>query len=394
MINSLLKTIKREFNIMARGKMIFIVIFIIPLLTNLLLGYQFSKDIINKVPMAVYDGDNSSLSRMIIEQFSENEMFDIEYYLEDSNDMKKLIDDSKIRVGMIIPKDFSKNVMGAESPSILMVYDGSHMPIAAATKKSASEILLSLKTGVFMKLIKAKLDLPADVAEKIALSIKFSSRTLYNPAGSYKNFLNIGLGTAIVQSAIAIMTASAIRRSEIEKKKRKKSGYILGKVLFYGILGCLSLILNIYVQCKLFKVPLRGKFFDATILSLVLAFAVSAFGLMISSWIKDHMLSTLINAVIFIPNTIMIGYTWPVLSMPRPYQVAANFYPFYHFADNLRDLCLKGLSITKMNGDIMWFVKFTLITLVIALLGVLIIKAPEHSKKISPSEEGTENVIS
>lgn len=394
MIDSLFTTIKREFNIMHRGKMIFIVIILIPLLTNLLLGYEFNKDVLTKIPMAVYDGDNSSLSRMIVEQFRENDMFDVKYYLENSDDMKNLMDDSKIRVGMVIPKGFSKDVLETKSPSVLMVYDGSHMPIAAAAKKSASEILLTLKTGVFMKVLQGKLNLPADTAEKVALAINFSSRTLYNPAGSYKNFLNIGLGTAIAQSGIAIMAATAIRREEIEKEKRKRIGYLLGKIIFYGLLGWLSLVLCIFVQYRICNIPFRGQFMDAVILSMALAFAVATFCLMVSTWIRDYMFSTLVNAVIFIPNTIMVGYTWPVSSMPRPYRVLANFYPFYHFADNLRDLFLKGIPFSKMSGDIIWLIKFTIVVFIIGILGMLTAKGQEYIANSSPSKGGEEIVIS
>lgn len=394
MIGSLFAAIKREFDVMVKGKMIFIVIIIIPLLANLLLGYEFNKDVLEKIPMAVYDADNSSLSRMVVEQFRQNQMFDIKYYSQNSDDIKALMDDSKIRVGMIIPNDFNKDVLETKSPSVLMVYDGSHMPIAAAAKKSASEILLTLKTGVFIKALEGKLNLPADMAKKVALAISFNNRTLYNPAGSYKNFLNIGLGTAIVQSAIAIMAATAIRSSEMEKEKSKRLGYLLGKVVFYGLIGWLSMLMSIFIQYKIFNIPFRGKLLEAAMLSIMLTFAVSAFGIMVSAWIRDNMISTLINSVIFVPNTIMVGYTWPVLSMPRPYQTVANFYPFYHYVGNLRDMFLKGLSISKMNGDIIWFVKFILAVLVIGSLGIFIIKSDKHIKKASSGKEGDGIVIS
>lgn len=394
MISSLCTTIKREFDIMVKAKMIFIVIILIPLLTNFLFGYEFGKDVLTKIPMAVYDGDNSSISRMIVEQFRENDMFDVKYYLKNSDAMKGLMDDSKIRVGMVIPKGFGKDVTGTKSPSILMVYDGSHMPMAAAAKKSASEILLTLKTGVFMKLLRGKLNLPADTAQKVALAINFSSRTLYNPTGSYKNFLNIGFGTAIVQSGIAIMAATAIRREEIEKEKSKRIGYLLGKIIFYGLLGWLSLVLCIFIQNKVFNIPLRGQFTHAVILSMALSFAVASLSLMISTWIRDYMFATLVNAVIFIPNTVMVGYTWPVLSMPKPYRILANFYPFYHFIDNLRDLFLKGLPISKMGGDIVWFIKFTIGALIIGILGILTAKGREYIDESSPDKGGEEIVIS
>ncbi|MDK2918674.1 MAG: type transport system permease protein [Candidatus Petromonas sp.] len=390
MMKSISTAIKAEWDLAIKEKIIFIVIIIIPLITNLLIGYEFSKGHIDNIPMAVYDQDNSSLSRMIVKQFRENEIFDIRYYLDNSLEMKKLFDESKIRVGIIIPKDFNKDVTELKSPTLLMIYDGSHMPIAAAAKSRASEILMTLKTGISIKLLEGKLNLPPDLAKKTALAVRFSNKTLYNPTGSYKNFLNMGFGTAIVQSAIALMAASAIRSHEMKGKKKNQIGNLMGKVAFYTLMGWLSLLTSIFLQNKLFKIPFRGNLLHAVLLSLGLALSVTAFSIMISTWIREKSIATAVCAIIFVPNTIMIGYTWPVLSMPKPYQFLADFYPFYHYADNLRDLFLKGIPPIQIYGDIIWLISFSVITLFMAMLGTLRYKTAFYKKAIK--KEG-ENIV-
>lgn len=388
MLKSMLNTIKREWDLMIKEKMIFILLIIMPLLVNILLGFEFSNGQIQHVPMAIIDQDNSSLSRMIVQQFVENETFAVKYFLDNSIEMKKLFDCSKVRVGMVIPKDFSKNVMALQSPTILMLYDGSHMSIASATKSKASEILLTLKTGMLIKLLQGKLNLHRNMAQKMALAISFSNRTLYNPTKNFKNFLNPGFGTAIVQSALALLTATAVRNNEIDNKKRKKTGYILGKISFYGALGFLSLMLNILIQNKIFHIPLRGKLTDVALLSFFFAVSVSSFGIMLSTWVRNEMIATVINAVIFVPSTIMAGYTWPVISMPKPYQIGAAFLPFYHYADNLRDLFLKKISIDYMIHDIVWFTAFIFFTSFVAVIGIFRLRVIRLEKSTVITEEG------
>lgn len=379
---------------MVKEKVIFIVILVIPILTNLLLGYQFQKGYVDNIPMAIYDQDNSSLSRMIAQQFRENNIFNVNYYPDDSNEMKKLFDDSKVRVGMIIPKGFSEDVTKLDSPTVLMIYDGSHMGIAGAAKSKASEILLTIKTGIVMKLLRTKLGIHGDMAERMALAIKFSSRTLYNPTGSYKYFLNTGFGTAIVQSAIALLAASAIRRHEMKKKKINQAGNMIGKILFYSILGWLSLDICIYIQNKLFNIPIRGSIFDAIILSGFLAVAVAAFSIMVSTFITDQSMATTANAIIFVPNTVMIGYTWPILAMPRGYRLTSKFYPLYHYADNLRNIFLKGTSLGDMKADIVWYIGFIVLVLIISIVGLLRYNPSDNVKNTSSRKEGEEVVVS
>ncbi|MBB6217109.1 ABC-2 type transport system permease protein [Anaerosolibacter carboniphilus] len=377
MSSTMLKTMKREWDKMIREKMIFIVILFIPFLVNILIGFEFSKNQIQNISMAIYDQDNSSLSRMIAQQFAENEIFHVNYYIDNSEQMKQLFDESHIRVGMIIPKNFSKDVAELKSPTIMMIYDGSHMSIASTAKSKASEILLTLKTGILIKLIEGKLSLPADVAEKMALSIKFSNRMLYNPAKSFKNFLNPGFSTAIVQTAIVLMGAVAIRTEEIEGGKRNRIGYYLGKALFYSIMGGISLIMSIWIQSNIFDIPFRGQMREAILLSFVLSMAVAVFSLTISVWVKHEMLATQINAVLFIPNTIMVGYTWPLIAMPKPYQILGRLFPFYRYADNLRDMFLKGSSLSHMMKDIQWLIIYIAFVSFVGLLGMIFFRKTE-----------------
>ncbi len=377
MLGSCVETIARELHKAMKEKMILIVVVVIPLAVNLILGAVLYNSQIKSIPMAVADQDNSSLSRMIVQQFRENETFNIKYEVESAGELKGLLDDSKARVGMVIPRGFSRDINALKSPTLLMLYDGSHISIASAAKSRASEILLTIKTGILLKLEEGKLNLPGDAARKLALDINFSSRTLYNPTKSFKDFLIPGLGTAIVQTGIALMGAVAVRPGEVRRRKRKRIGYVIGKILFYGGLGTVSLVCALLIQKYAFGVPFKGSFKDVLLLSFAFACAVAAFSISISSWIKNEMLATTINAVIFIPNTIMVGYTWPVMSMPGVYQALAKFFPFYHYADDIRDLCLKGRLSVSLGHEMEWLIRFAVIAFLVALAGVWRLKVDE-----------------
>lgn len=386
MLKSLFISIRDEWLKAVREKMIFIILFIIPILVSVMLGVELSQNQIKNIPMAVYDMDNSSLSRMIVEQFAQNETFNVKYYLEDSSSMEDLFNMNKIRVGMIIPKGFSKDVTALRSPSVLMLYDGSSMTMASAAKTRASEILLTLKTGILLKQIQARLDLPEDVAQKIALSINFSNRTLYNPARGYKNFLNLGLVAALIQSGIGILAATSLRRSEMPQPIILRVGHILGKIVFYGALGSASLVLSLVIQNRYFDIPFRGRMQDALFLCTAFSVTVASLGVMLSCWIKNELLSTLVAAVIFVPDTILAGYTWPVMAMPEIYQRLAYYLPFYHFADNQRDLMLKGVSRAYMYNDFQWFADFSVVFAGIGILGCMVFAYLDHKTRRAESE--------
>ncbi|MCR4430455.1 MAG: ABC transporter permease [Tepidanaerobacteraceae bacterium] len=369
MAKEFFKSIVNEWLTAKKDKMIFIVLFVIPILVNMLLGFEMSQNQIKHIPMAVCDMDNSYLSRMIAQQFAENETFEVKYYLQDDSRMEELFNRNMARVGLIIPKGFEKDVTNLKSPALLMIYDGSSMPMASAAKTRASEILLTLKTGILIKQIQARLDIPEDVAKKMALAINFSNRTLYNPARGYRNFLNLGLCAAAIQSGMGILAASCIRDGELSPKRLMRIGLVAGKIAFYGVLGGISLVITLIMQNNFFDIPFRGNLMDAIMLCGAFSFAASALGVAISAFIRNQMLATVAAAVIYVPDTILAGYTWPILAMPKFYQKLAYFLPFYHFADNLRDLMLKGLPIEYMADDIRWFAAFSVIAAFVGILG-------------------------
>ncbi|WP_425446210.1 ABC transporter permease [Dethiothermospora halolimnae] len=361
-----------EIKKMGKGKITVLVLFIIPILGNLLLGYQFKEGHLKDISLAIYDQDNSSLSRMIIDEFNANETFDINYYVNSDKEIKRLFKNGEIMTAMVIPKDFNKDILKLNDTKILMIYDGSHMPTLSVAKAKASEILLTIKTGVSMKLIGGKLGVHKNIVENISQALKFRTRYLYNPTQNYKNFFTIGMGIAMIQSAIALLAASSILKKKLSDKRLDRIGYQIGKILFYGLFGFLSIMLIIFVQRDILSIPFRGSIFDSAIMSILLSFSVSSFGVMISSIIPDKMIATTINAVIFVPNTIMIGYTWPVLSMPIAYRKVSSFFPYYHYADNIRDMFLKGTEIETMVSDINWYFAFISITVIIGAFGISI----------------------
>ncbi len=366
----MIDSIKEELGQLLHNRMLIIVLFMIPIAANLLIGWVFQSSVIRHIPMAIVDYDRSSLSRTIIQQFSENDTFSVEYMLQDEDTLKKLMEEGTAKVGMVIPEDFSQDVTMLRSPNVLMIYDGSSMPVASTAKSKASEILLTLKTGAAMKLIGGKLAVPSEVARKTALSISFKNRFLYNPAKSYTYTLNPGLGAATVQSAIVLMGVVCIRKEKLREGLRKNLGYIAGKIAFYGIMGTASLLCSVSIQHLIFKVPMKVAASSVMVLCLFMAVAEAACAVMISVWVHERMFASMVVAVLFIPSAALGGYTWPRLSMPAAYQSLAYILPFAHFGDSLRNLLLKGIPLGVLIPELKWFTGYTAVCFALAALGV------------------------
>lgn len=381
-----IKSIKEEFNNIITNKIILVVLILIPLLTTITIGIELSEEVIKDIPMAVIDYDNSTFSRQLLDSFNQNETFTICAYSNDEQELEALLANSYARMGLIIPKDFYNDIMLLKSPTIIVIYDGSHMSITSAAKAKATEILLTYKAGATIKQLSSRLNLSYEQAFNITQAFQFSNRMLYNPAKSFKDFLAPILMAGSVQAAIALTATVSVNQDLFFNERHKRLGYSTGKILFYSILGTLSFVLCILAQVFILDITFKGSLLEAFILSAVLSFSVSAFCVLISGLFKKKIIALIAGAVVFIPNSIMAGTTWPLIAMPVGYQAFAKYMPFAHYVNNLRNIYLKGIELHTVINDIIYLFFFGFATTIISEVIFMLLDC--NSLKKEPKQDG------
>lgn len=369
----MLQSFYEELSKLMRDKLMWVVCIIIPICINLLVGWEFSSGVIDHVPIAIVDQDQSQLSREIIRYFRENEAFHVTDEVATEEALESLLDTSKVRVGMVIPKHFSEDVVALKSPSILMMYDGSHMSMVSVAKAKASEILLTARVGASVQQLAARYGKSAEEAMTGAMPISFVSRMLYNPTRSFNAFMTPGYGTIVCQLGIAFTAVLSVMFPREEKRLRKTVPYLLGKILFYGGVGSFTITTNILVQVYLFKIPCKGYLPAGIGLGILFMFAVASLCVAISAWSRNRVLAQAIAGLMLIPNSIFAGYTWPVLSMTPFYKGMSRLFPFTYFGDNLRDLYLRG-TMQHAASDVRFYIFFILITFCGGIAGIYVNK--------------------
>ncbi len=346
-----------------KNKFIITMIFIIPILVSLILGYQFKGGQIRNVPTVIVDMDNSSCSRMIAGEVKNNEIFDVKYFSGNSQDLEKLIKSNKARVGLMIPKDFGKDLKEYKAPKVLVMYDGSQMSITSAAKSRMSEILLTLKSAFLMKTMEGKLNITSEKAYDYVLPMGFETRFVNNSTRNYGDFLIPGMLAALIQVGLVMAGAGLI------EKKEKYLFKLFFRNLVLGLFGCLSLAVSMLIQCLIFKTPFTGNLFGGLALTFIFSTAVVSVGILVGLIIPARLFAAQVAAIIMLPSSILGGYTWPLMAMPEGYQILGKFLPYTYYAESLRDLTVKNIGFNSVSGDFKWFLSF------IAVVWILILTA-------------------
>src|SRR5512143_1915204 len=108
---------KKEFVHIYRDPRSLALVILMPALLMLLFGYAVTLDV-KKVPMAVLDRDKSQESLNFVQKFSASPYFSLRSFVQDERAMKRLIDGGKVKMGLVLPWDFSKTVKAGKKATV------------------------------------------------------------------------------------------------------------------------------------------------------------------------------------------------------------------------------------------------------------------------------------
>lgn len=328
-------------------------VLLIPPIASLILGYEFGGHSVNNVPTAIVDYDNSTLSRDLVEKIRANDTLDLKHYGQRDDDIKNWIHSGEVAAGIIIPKNFSTDMLkGQTPPKILVIYDGAQMAMAGTVKGKVSEILETIKSGYLIQVMQGELELTSAEAQSYIQPIAFTTRFLGNPTKSSPIFFIQGILISIAQIAVFILGV------ELVTKKDENFLHYLSKGVFAGLVGTVSMVVALGIQVWWFKSPFNGSVITALLLTVLYMIGMATLGMLLTLASKKDKFETIKSSTSLSATMLLAGYTYPLVAMPGALQTVAKYMPFTYYALPLRDVALLGTTFQQVLPDISWLIKF------------------------------------
>lgn len=330
---------------------------ILTIVATLIFGYAMSNPYIEHLPFGVVDRDNSHLSRTIVQQLKISPGLNVNYYANSDTELEKAIRDRRVNGGIIIPKHFEKDVSMAKSPSVLVLIDGTDLPILGNVLAYASQVLGTINAGAQISVLQGNGMVPY-LSNQAVLNFSYAERVLYEPQSSYLRYLIFTLIPLVNQGFfVPVLLVPALMKKKEQFahiKMRSKEGVkailgLIGRVLLYSTICIMVIFTCLCIVDKLFCVPLRGDILIYIVLMSLFFINLTAMGLVFAS-VMDNLghfilFFNLINIVIFLT----CGVVMPDYLLPRGMPQALNIlWPFRHMTVALKMLNLKGLGWNLM----------------------------------------------
>jgi len=338
---------KKEFFHIYRDPRSLALVILMPALLMLLFGYAVTLDV-KEVSMAVLDRDRTQESLNFIQRFSASPYFRLRFWVRDEKEMRRLIDQGEVKMGLVIPWDFSKTIKADKVAPVQALIDG-------ADANTAS-LILSYAQAIARQYTQEKtiLKVTRMGAQNVNFPVDARPRVWFNEDLESKNYFVPGL-VAVIMSIIGVLLTGQVIVREWEKGTMellistpvRKGELMLGKLFPYFFLGLLDLTLAVLMGKWVFQVPLRGSVALLFALSCIYIFVSLALGLTISIFARTQLLANQMAMVIgFLPTFLLSGFTFVIPNMPTWLQIITYGIAPRYYVTILKEIFLKGVGFS------------------------------------------------
>ena len=358
----------KEFLQISRDKAMLFIILVIPVIQLIVLGTAMSIEIKN-LPIGICDYDKTSLSRMYINSFQSNEYLIVQNETQSSRELRKLLDVGDIKLGIVIPQDFMKNLTSGKAVKIQFLIDGVDGNGANMANGYANSI-----TMTFIKKLPGDILIqhfnPGQLSPQSVVMVE--PELLFNANADPTRHYVPGIMALLITVISSLLTAFAlVKEKELGTFEQlmvtpvKKMQFIIGKIIPFFILTFIEIAISLAIIRLVYGIEVKGSILLLLFGSMLYLLSSLAIGLFVSTITKTQQQALFLAWFILVFAIMMSGFLFPIENMPAFLQNLAQFNPLLYFIQILRGIIVKGASFIEMARPL----------LSLGILGILAISA-------------------
>jgi ABC-2 type transport system permease protein len=340
----------KEFIQFFRDPKMFRVVLIAPVIQLIFLGYAANRDILN-ADTALLDLDRSESSREYMRSVEESGYFSVNHYPESYEELKKLIDNGTVFVGIVLPNDFESDIQKQQTADIQLILDGSD-----GNKASIAAGYIQNITATYSKNISLEFLQTSGIKVNLVSSVIPEARVWYNPNLSTRNFfLPSIVGLILIIITINMTSLAIVKEREIGTLEQlivtplKPYQMILGKLIPFSMIGFVAVILVLSVMRFWFGIEVKGSLLFLFLCTFVFMLSTLGLGLFVSTVSKTQQQAMITSAfLVMMPMIFLSGFSFPIENMPQIIQYITYIIPLKYFIIIIRGIVIKGLGFDNL----------------------------------------------
>ncbi len=205
MLTRIMAISKKEVRQLMRDKRMLYVLFVFPFVLLILFGYAINFDV-HHIKLAVYDRDNSEITRDYLNRLTSSNYFDLVDHLGSESGIRTTLDQGIAQVVLVFPEDFSQNIYSGRQVNVQIL-------VAGVDANTASVIMNYMRAASASFSKKLTNELLRIRGRQAVIPIDLEPRFLYNPDLNSTRYLIPGLISMIlIMTAVISIALSIVQR--------------------------------------------------------------------------------------------------------------------------------------------------------------------------------------
>jgi ABC-2 type transport system permease protein len=308
-----------------------------PLLQLFLFSFTGTQDVKN-IRLAILNQDSGREAYELVQRLAASPNFTHVYFASSPAELRALIDNQQVILGVALQSDFSRRFVANEQPTLQVLLDG--------RKSSPGQIA----QGYIASMVN---QFSQEESRPIAGTIPIvATETInwFNPNLEYLWFTVPSLVVIItLQITMNVTTMSVPREREMGTFDQllvsplSPLEIMIGKMLPAFILALVEA--SIFVLCAvfIFRIPFHGSIALLYLSLIVFIASVVGVGLLISAICATQQQALLGTMTVLFPGLILSGYTSPIENMPSWLQPVTLVNPLRYVMTIVKGLFLKDM---------------------------------------------------
>ena len=352
----------KELRQLARDRITFALIVMVPLIELTLFGYAINSDV-RHVPAGVVDYSGGSGARALIQDLEASQVVTFKQSYQSIQAAEHAITTGEVSAVLYIPEDFERRAeewrKGISNRELAQWMTDASDPMLSAAIHSLKHVPIAMD----------------GMLSSGAIPSTLAVVHYFNP--ERKTAVNIvpGLVAIILTMTMILFTSAAIVREREQGNMEflintpiKPIELMLGKILPYLVIGVIQTCLILGLGKLMFDVPMPTDWWSLWIVTLLFILASLTLGLLISTRAQTQLEAMQMTVFILLPSILLSGFMFPFVAMPEPAQWIAEILPATHYVRMIRAVVLREANWTDLEEDIIALSCFIVVGMFLATM--------------------------
>ena len=318
--------------------------FLFPLLFLFVFGSlnSGSGDISFKI--ALLNKSDSAFSKDFDKQLRDNDTFEVNENITNFDDARERMGRGEIDTIVELPDGFGDaNTAGQPSGAVNVYYSEaspqSGQTVAAVMEGALDEINKSL----------GQPEPPLTVAQKSTATANLSTFDYIFAGLIGFSILSLGI-FGLANQMPAEKKTGVFRR--LRASPITTGQLIFANMLYYLLIGVVSVTLMFVVASFVFDFNMRGDWFNLAVFIVLGIITMFGFGLAIGGWARNENQSAALTNIVAFPLMFLSGVFFPRFLMPEWLQGITGFLPLTPIIDGLRMIMTEGKTLLALGPEL------------------------------------------